>query len=75
MISKFKDMIYCSNCRTLVSERQSYDFCFSDSHFNTLYVCDECCDIINSKLIQIDISKLVLIKKKAELRYLNKITK
>jgi RNase P subunit RPR2 len=66
-------MIYCSNCQTIVSEKQNYDFSFSDSHLNTLYICDECYDIINSKLIQIDISKLVLIKRKAEKMYLNKI--
>ena len=66
-------MIYCSNCQTIVSEKQNYDFSFSDSHLNTLYICDQCYDIINSKLIQIDISKLVLIKRKAEKMYLNKI--
>lgn len=66
-------MIYCSNCQTIVSEKQNYDFSFSDSHLNTLYICDQCYDNINSKLIQIDISKLVLIKRKAEKMYLNKI--
>ncbi len=66
-------MIYCSNCQTIVSEKQNYDFSFSDSHLNTLYICDLCYDNINSKLIQIDISKLVLIKRKAEKMYLNKI--
>ena len=66
-------MIYCSNCQTIVSEKQNYDFSFSDSHLNTLYICDQCYDNISSKLIQIDISKLVLIKRKAEKMYLNKI--
>ncbi len=66
-------MIYCSNCQTIVSEKQNYDFSFSDSHLNTLYICDQCYDNINSKLIQIDISKLALIKRKAEKMYLNKI--
>ena len=66
-------MIYCSNCQTIVSEKQNYDFSFSDSHLNMLYICDQCYDNINSKLIQIDISKLALIKRKAEKMYLNKI--
>ena len=66
-------MIYCSNCQTIVSEKQNYDFSFSDSHLNTLYICDQCYDNISSKLIQIDISKLALIKRKAEKMYLNKI--
>ena len=66
-------MIYCSNCQTIVSEKQNYDFSFSDSHLNKLYICDQCYDNISSKLIQIDISKLVLIKRKAEKMYLNKI--
>ena len=66
-------MIYCSNCQTIVSEKQNYDFTFSDSHLNMLYICDQCYDNISSKLIQIDISKLVLIKRKAEKIYLNKI--
>lgn len=68
-------MIYCYNCQTIVSEKQNYDFSFSDSHLNKLYICDQCYDNINSRLIQIDLSKLVLIKKKAELLYLNKIRK
>jgi hypothetical protein len=68
-------MIYCSNCQTIVSEKQNYDFSFSDSRLNIFYICDNCYDNINSRLIQIDQSKLVLIKKKAELLYLNKIRK
>jgi hypothetical protein len=64
-------MIYCSNCQTIVSEKQNYDFSFSDSRLNTLYICDECYNNISSKLIQIDLSKLRLIKKKAEKKYLS----
>ena len=63
-------MIYCSNCQTIVSEKQNYDFSFSDSRLNTLYICDECYNNISSKLIQIDLSKLRLIKKKAQKKYL-----
>ena len=66
-------MTYCNNCNTIVSEKQKYNFCFSDMYYNTYNICDKCYDKIHSNLIQIDFSKLSLIKKKAEMLYLNKI--
>lgn len=60
-------MIYCNNCNTIVSEKQQYNFCFSDMYYNTYDICDKCYDNINSKLISIDFSKLILIKRKVKI--------
>ena len=58
-------MFLCYNCQYSVSTIQKLDFSFRDINSNLCQLCDDCVNTINSKLlIQIDFSKLKLLKHK-----------
>ena len=58
-------MFLCYNCQDSISTIQILDFSFLDINSNLCQLCDECVKTINSKLlIQIDFSKLKLLKHK-----------
>lgn len=57
-------MFYCSHCQKIISTIEDKQFSFFDKENNNCKICDYCFHNINSKLkVQIDCSKLVLLKK------------
>lgn len=67
-------MFLCYNCQIIEPSNPQNIFCFSDCNNNTLSICNDCYNHINTKLIiQVDISKISAIKLKAKQKYLNKM--
>lgn len=54
----------CINCNKPTRKIQKNNFTFIDINNNKAKVCDNCYEEINNKLIAIDFSKLISIKKK-----------
>ena len=62
----------CIDCQKPINTTQKNNFVFLNRNYCDAIICEDCYKFITNKLIAIDFSKIIIIKKKALQKYREK---